>query len=529
MTSQTKKNNEFIIVKTSECLYYLFWIIMLFAKGTGMYEGMRQYNVCLVLAMFCLIGKLVFTDYTILECLCMCGLVVLSGWIYLHGGDQSALILTGVVIGLKGINLTRVFQIGAVVFGGCFIYMIVNTLFFQGNLGPMLVHEKLGLGPVLRWSLGYTHPNVLQITYVILSCFILYTIRISGKRKKAIFLLLLMAGNCYIFLYSVSFTGFLFMTLLLLLYFYFTERNCFSKLERIVIESIFPFCAVFSLMGPMVIPKNGDLFEIINKVLNNRFLATQYYLSELGTSWFGIRVPKLGNFSIDCSYTEAFLTYGIVFFTIISVGYIFTIHYLIKSGQKIKLAIMVSLLIAGISEPFLFNTSFKNITVLFIGEWLFQYLKTFPGKKRFRLFSEFDREYTINIGATRTIVRQYKLIILSYWRQLACVAMISIIVCALLASVMAESPQYIYVGTGATDVADQDVFYLARDKLPSEFDGKIYEYAGDDSGLYRFQGNLIILEYVRQVISISLWGTMGIVCFTVVLMEIIVNRKIRRR
>ena len=48
---------------TAEVFYYLFWVIMIYAKGTGLYEGMRLYNICLILALFFLAIKLIFTRY----------------------------------------------------------------------------------------------------------------------------------------------------------------------------------------------------------------------------------------------------------------------------------------------------------------------------------------------------------------------------------------------------------------------------------------------------------------------------------
>ena len=67
IVKDTIKSIDVVNISLSEMFYYLFLIIMLFAKGTGLYEGMRQYNICLVLAMFCLGLKLLFTKLSLIH------------------------------------------------------------------------------------------------------------------------------------------------------------------------------------------------------------------------------------------------------------------------------------------------------------------------------------------------------------------------------------------------------------------------------------------------------------------------------
>lgn len=509
---QFEKKGNHIELRIGECFYYLFWIIMLYAKGTGKYEGMWQYNICLLLAFICLCCKMLLTEFNVTEICIVSLLCILGGWVYINGGDQSALILVGVIVGLKGVPISRIFKVGMVVFGSCFVYTVVRTLMGVGDPGPILVHEKLGLGPVIRWSLGYTHPNVLQITYVVLSCFILYVWRPESFKAKALLLIGLIIGNCYIFLYSLSNTGFLFMTLLLVFYVYFTRKKRWCLGEKILIQLIFPVCVLFSLLGPLVFPKGGSIFNLFNKILNNRFLATQYYLTELGVSWFGMKVPKLGNFAVDCSYTEAILSYGIIFFGIIIFGYIYTIRFILDSDDRVSLSIMLSLLIAGISEPFLFNTSFKNITVLFLGDCMFKKLEgktDIMSEKKILLFSKFDRVLDLNIEKIVKAINRVNMTINKYCRKIIGSMAVLILLCGVIAVICVEKPQKIYVGIEATDVPIREEIYLDREKLPKTFEGEIYEYVGVDSPLYCFQGNISELEYVRKVISIILWGTIA--------------------
>lgn len=521
-----------LIINTSDIFYYLFWIIMLTAKGTGLYEGMRQYNICLVIAMSCLIASLLFNEYTILELIWIGLLGSFGVWIYLHSKDQSALILVAVMVGLKNKRLDEIFFIGAIVWGACFVYMVIKTLIGAGDPGPILAHEKLGLGPILRWSLGYTHPNVLQITYVILACFILYIWNLKPKRKQWGITSWLMCGNIYVFLYSVSFTGFLFMTLLLLCNLYLQEKSKLLKVEKIGLQCIFPSCVLFSLLGPVLLQKEGQLFSIINKVLNSRFLATRFYLEELGITLLGRQIPQLSNFAVDCSYTEALLSYGIIFFGLIIAGYLFTIHDMVCKNRRKELAIMLSLLLAGISEPFLFNASFKNITVIFIGGYLFErsaliatnVKNSFLSRKLYFLHP-YSKSFRISMVGQKRWWKSICAVVNSHKKRIIGVAVFSIVIFSVLGGILSEKPDSIYVGMQATDCADQDKLYLDKDDLPDNFNSIIYAYAGPDNALYEFAGNMLKIENLRKVVSAGIWGAMGV---TVILI-LTISRRERKR
>lgn len=531
---RTSDKEKLCTVRRSEIFYYLFWVIMLFAKGTGLYEGMRQYNICLVMSMLCLGISLVLTSFRVVELIWMSILVLFGGWIYWHSGDQSAFILVAVMIGLKNKKLSRVFKIGAVVWGGCFVYMVLRTLIGAGNPGPVLAHEKLGLGPVLRWSLGYTHPNVLQITYVILSCFILYIWNLRPGRRQWKITCCLMLGNLYVFLYSVSFTGFLFMLLLLVLNMYLQKRSHFTKIEELGLQAVFPAGVLFSLAGPLVLDKETRLFDMINRALNSRFLATRVYLEEMGVTLWGMRISVLNGFAVDCSYTEALLSYGSVFFACLVIGYLFTIHDMVKRKRRKELAIMLSLLVAGISEPFLFNASFKNITVLFVGEYLFIWSAGISRRaavmgKEIPFLSGWDKECGIPVGLTEKLgniavktLRKYKI---SIW----CVTAAACLVCGALGAKFAWQPDSIFVGIASTDCADQEEKYLDAWNLPEGFNSAVYEYVSPEEPLYEFKGNMLKVEYGRKIVSAGVWGAVGTVIVYLATMAALDRKRAEKR
>ena len=156
--------------RPEEIFYYLFFAIMLFAKGIGLYEGMKSFRLCIIAAFFCFVVKVCLTEHTVGELVQMLVLMAFGVLAYRNSGEMAAFIYVLVVAGMKHVPVKRVFKVGAAVWTVAFLSTIVLALLKQiPDLA--LVHSKLGLGHIIRWSLGYPHPNVLHISYVILLAF----------------------------------------------------------------------------------------------------------------------------------------------------------------------------------------------------------------------------------------------------------------------------------------------------------------------------------------------------------------------
>lgn len=60
MELKTQKKEAALTV--NELLYLIFFGVMLFSKGMGWYDGMRPYQLCLLIGMGCLGLKLILTN-----------------------------------------------------------------------------------------------------------------------------------------------------------------------------------------------------------------------------------------------------------------------------------------------------------------------------------------------------------------------------------------------------------------------------------------------------------------------------------
>lgn len=333
------------------------------------------------------------------------------------------------------------------------------------------------------------------------------------EREKLIYATVLMLiGNLYIFFYSVSYTGLIVVVVYLFGNLYLSFRKELNKLEKLLVMLVFPMCAAFSILGPLTFPER--LWEICNKVLNTRFNIARIHMTTDPITLFGARpsdaIPK-GLWNIDCSYVFALMHYGVVFFLLLCIGYIALVWHCLKKKKYQELAIIIGLSVAAITEPFFVNPSFKNISLLFMGAFLFDKFNEFAYKKpdhvlnkKIGLLTIGKKEVVIPIEKTICVKNQF-LQVVKMQKKFIIIGTIAIMVMAgILFAVMADMPKCYYALRSSTQI-EEERMYLDIDQLPGDFDGKILNYQDAKTPMQKVEGNIVTVEYVRGIISSGLW------------------------
>ncbi|MBR6770542.1 MAG: hypothetical protein IKM28_04780 [Lachnospiraceae bacterium] len=353
-------------LSVSELLYYLFFAVLFFAKGIGLYDGQEMFKVFLLVGMVCFAGKLLLTEYTVKELLLIGVLCLAAGFSYLHTREKGILFTVMIMIGLKNIPVHRLCRVALGVW--CLSYVpavILTTLRLIDS--PFRVHVRPGVGFIIRWAMGSAHPNVAHIGYLVLVMLIVYVL---GERISWKWILLLFGGNCFVYFYTVSQTGMLMTTFYLIATVYLMYRKQPSLLEYGLVEGVLPVCMVCSLVLPLVL--QGRAFDIVNKLMNTRLMQSRRYLTNEKITLLGSGMQMTdATTTMDNSFVFAFMTYGMITFGLLMLAYFLLIRRCIREKKHREIAIIVTLLIAGLSEPFLFNTSFKNLSLIFMGTVLF--------------------------------------------------------------------------------------------------------------------------------------------------------------
>lgn len=493
--------------RIDELFYYLFIAILMGAKGIGLTDGQKLFTICLALAGLCWLIKMCLTGYSLKEWILTILLMGLSLVIWRRTGEKAAAAAVMVIMGMKGIPLRRIMKVGLAVWGLTFLFSLPRALLGIYD-GVVVVHEKMGLGPIIRYSLGYTHPNVLHVTYFIIMMLFMYVFRPSGRNLyKAS--ALLFAGNLYIFLYSISYTGMIIVTVYLLMLIYFDLRKRLNFLEKGLSLLFFLFCVAFPIAGPFLF--TGKAFDFFNRLLSTRFELVYNIFSRNPISLFGSTVAPAGGarLSLDSSFAYMLMYYGIIAFVLIAGVYFYSLYYCLSKNKLQETAILLGTALAGVTEQFLFNLSFKNIALFILGYALFEGILKEEGtaKEIGILLLQSRRGFLISVPSILYTIREASY---GIWKEKKKWMLVCGSVCALLITVgwlaFGEKAEYVLVEKGATSYRGDDEFVMTEeifsDRTPHIRVGSISE----DCQGYRFMGNAIVMERVRCVASAVVWG-----------------------
>ena len=377
---KANENKHYCTIETAA--FDIYFIIMLVLKGLGFTSG-NVYQAAVVLASLCLAFKALIGKYNSVQKAVLLSITMFAVVCWRSSNDMGTLFCISLVAAMKGIEKKHAFRLGAVVWTISFVVLTLSQLL---NIGTrdFVIHSKFGLGYIIRWALGYSHPNVLQIAYTVLVFYWMYLVHPDDSRsllydKKTLLSIILSAlGAVYIFLYSFSTTGFLMYFIYLFTLLYLENRRRAGakrgKTEKLLMVSIFPACVLLSILGPVLL--KGTAFDAINRLMNTRPALSRIYLTEYGVSLLGRDFSFLpARITLDCSYMYLLMHGGLILFLLFTVGYFLLIKWTVSQKSSWEnsneIAMLISFSFTAMSEPFAFNTSYKNVTLIFLGYYLY--------------------------------------------------------------------------------------------------------------------------------------------------------------
>lgn len=495
-------------ISLAEILYYISFALLLSVKGLGFYDGQPLFKICLLLSVVAWLGKMWLTRYTVKELIKVICMVGLTGVIYLVSGEKGALLYALMITGLKNVPVKRVFALGTVVW----------TITFLGNAwmnalhlinGPFKVHEKLGMGMLIRWGLGQSHPNVLHISFLVWVMFVVY---LMGKKYDWKAAVLLMIGNLLMYLYSVSSTGVIAVTFYLGLNLYWRYRGRLNKAEKVLIRMVLPLCLCYSLLAPILL--HGDVFEKVNDLTNTRLGLARRFLTENPITLFGVRLSDIitSQLTMDNSFVFAFVTYGVVLFAGIVLAYIVLTHKYCKEQKGSELCVMLACFAAGIMEPFLFNTSYKNISLLFMKDLVFEE----ENEKTIGMPGYFEREYRISVKLLIT-KRKAAEMLKKYQKVLCPVFAAGVLAGGIACQIFWQEPERILVPESACDVGviqrteeTLEFAYLSSAGDAPQQTDRVIGFTDSEERMIIYSGGIVQMESIRNHICAGF--TVGVLC-----------------
>ncbi len=518
----------------SELLFYIFFSLMFGMRMWGIYEGEILYIPFLVMGMLFWGISIITSEHTLFEYLIIIVLMTLSGIIYYNSGEKGLILYFALMLGMKGVNVKRLFLAGLT--AGLSGIAVRSFLASFGLLEDVTyLQTRRFVGEIFRRSLGASHPNTLSSSFTILAIMVLFLIGHNNKRRIWSTSSLVFIIACYVYLYSGSRTGLFILVGYMGLNLIYAHRQKTGKLERLVLLFVFPAIWLFSIVGPMF--ATDGLLKFVEKIdtfLRSRWYVAIYYLENNNLSLFGQRLnnPATMHYGIDMSQLYLLLQLGTVAFIVVTALWIMTFCYEIKNDKCKELVITFSMLIMGITDPFLYNLGFKNLAFVFMGEALFFYInrisdilpaplnKSFGGKKL-----NTNREIPILPGIDGL---SDKNIIYPSWHR-AKIFRNAVVVVLLFTSIaiylLTPDPSFVLTDRNTGEAYELAGMigrtYSQGDIQRIKNDGNIVlNYTDDNELMYTYYSSLgsavaggyyapnaALLEKVRLCVSIFFWGT----------------------
>lgn len=394
---------QYIKTNVQTILYFFFFGILFAAKGIGLYDGQTIFKCIVVIASTSLLMKVSLERYNRVEILYIGISLTIAGISYMNSGDKGLLLYILLMIGMKNINIEKLLQFALIVWAAAFGSIWFISLMHMEST-EYRVANKLGMEHIFRWSMGYAHPNVLHISYLILVALVLLVLQENITWRHYLGLIL---GNILVFLFSVSYTGAAICFLLLIGRGYMQIRHHITIIERILIGVVFPCYIIVSVLGPIML--KGKVFDIVNKILNTRLYLAKHYLTKEYVSLFGVKISDIttSHWTMDNSYVYALIAYGVIIFLSICILLEWLILSYLKQGKMTEIIVILTLLGAGLTEPFLFNASFKNIVFIFLGGLIYEKLQC-RGEEKISIFKIKNIEIYIPVFDVRSRIYKIK-------------------------------------------------------------------------------------------------------------------------
>lgn len=494
-----------IKIKTEEAFFWGFFMLLTLAKALGFYEGQKLFLLLVVPGLLCGLLKILASPYTKRQLFMVAVLLSMTALVYWRSHATGILFVAFLVLGMKGISVKRAFHVGLWMWAVCAVALSIFS-FFRLEHTIYRVHAKLGLGHIFRWSLGFTHPNILHITYLTLCAFILYEM---GERYRLRHFILLMIGNLLVFLYSVSYTGFGIVVVLLTGFLYVQVRPRFCILEKVLVNLVLPFSLFFSFILPKLLNNNpicGWMIHALNALLNTRLWMADQFLSPEYRSLFGIDISQVvkSSMTMDNSYVMGYINYGLIPFVIMMIGYFALLFYLTRGQKTRELVILVCFLAAGWTEQLLFNTSFKNITLIFLGAFLFMQQ---DGEKEYCILPCFQKEIGIPFaGLPDLLFARAGAVWKAHQKGILAMILAGGVIGGVLCAVCYEVPAGYVVQRFYTDGLEETSVYLVGEEDPAYAGYRIMNYKDAETPMQVVTGKAVELETFRYYLGSVLIG-----------------------
>ena len=365
---------------------YLFWIIISFMKGIGLASSNQIYIACYVIGILLTFIKIFKVRYKKSE-INTIGIILLIGIIDFIVGKETTILFTAIaIVTLKDIDIKKILKI--IFFTRIFAFIIMITSSLLGIIPNNTIEfYREGIGFVNRMTLGYSHPNLTQASFVLIVVLYVYNYYEKIDLKRVVVLELL---NCLIYHFTVSRSGF-FILSIFLVYVYLMKRiKIVNKNSKRLLNVTLFFSILFSFIVAQVYGEN-IIVDKLDAILTGRIRYMSETLKNYQIPMFSTN--KYNNILFDNGYFDLIYNGGLLAFAWYIYNQIKTNKILVKNNLEREIVVTLFLFIYCITESY-YASIIMNISLVFFAFYIFSYSINIGCKKK----EVNDEKYKISLG-----------------------------------------------------------------------------------------------------------------------------------
>ncbi len=310
------------------------------------------------------------------EIIIVLGLNILGIISYFFSKSMTVLKNTLILSAMKNKSINDIFK--AFFSSGILIIicnLIASTIFHSGNV---FLEFDFGRGGIeKRYCLGFSHPNNLNLFIDIMIILFIYTYydKIKNKVTCNIVLFLVIFFTYYL---TKSRTGLIVGIVIILLFMLYKYANKFKFIKNYkFVIGIYIMIIIF-VMGLQCIPKNSQVYEVMNDMLTGRIKLSGMIIERYGINLLGQPISKMYDtykgysilIPVDQGIINSLLRYGILINLLFYITQFILIKKYCQQKKYDRIVIILIMIIYSITEDILFYP-FTNISLLFISDLIF--------------------------------------------------------------------------------------------------------------------------------------------------------------
>lgn len=346
-------------------LVYIFFIIITFCKGIGLSGSNIIYIFAYAIGTFFIALKMLNDSFNKKELFAVLSLVIIGLLDFFIGNTTTVLFTAISLCCLKNINRNNILKIMLWVRIFSFTLMIILSLTGVIN-NDYILHYRAETGFIKRYCFGYSHPNLAHSTFSIIIFLFGY---IYYKKINFFTITFLEIINFILYNFTLSRTGFIILTLYLILLYLFKK----IKIIRKIIPKVLKFALLFFIIISIVLAYTYTTSELVKK-LDVLLTGRLNYMNILIRNY---SIPIIGSDSyneivlFDNGYFSMFYEGGLLA-TIWFVYYLTkTNNFLIKNNKDKEMLLMLFFLFYCMFESYFMNI-LMNPTLIFICDYIFK-------------------------------------------------------------------------------------------------------------------------------------------------------------